>query len=699
MSNVSSEWENLRATPILYAWAVLVALVHLYLNMSVTISGYWPNVIHFCGFALLCAGWSGASDEAKLKKLFYYGVAVIGITAAVWIISQEDAIFARGMRMSELDWAAGILLVLSALTLTWRVAGWLIPTLIVIALGYVAWWGQFLPGVFRFAGLSPETILFRTVFGDDALFGSIASISSTFVMMFIIFGAFLVRSGAGEFIIELAKRAAGKMQGGPGLIAVISSGLTGTISGSAVANTASTGVITIPMMIKAGYKPKFAAGVEAAASTGGQLMPPIMGAGAFVMANYTQIPYTEIVVVAFLPALLYFFTIGFFVRLEARKENITPEIEENQPTFKELMNHGGYSFVIPISLLIGMLIYGLSPTYSAGFAIAAVILTSWCTPNKMGLRAIADSLALASKNMVMTAILLVTIGALVNVVSTTGIGNTFSFMIVNWAGGQLWFAIILVGLASLVLGMGLPVTAAYIMVATIAAPALQQLILQSNLLELMTSGTLPEAAKMTMMLMPDLASVDFSQAMPPEQAQQIISSIPRDILPAILDASIDPAVATVALLSAHMIIFWLSQDSNVTPPVCLTAFTAAAIAKTEPMAAGLSAWKLAKGLYVVPFLFAYTEILNGDWSTAIPIFIYALFGLYLMAVFFVGFMAGPLNWGGRIVALVAGLMVVWPNSDLLHFSAIAIGLGLYALSHLGLLVGTKQASSSLRHAT
>ncbi|MDX1668994.1 MAG: TRAP transporter large permease subunit, partial [Limnobacter sp.] len=272
---------------------------------------------------------------------------------------------------------------------------------------------------------------------------------------------------------------------------------------------------------------------------------------------------------------------------------------------------------------------------------------------------------------------------------------TFSFMIVEWAGGQLWFAIILVGLASLVLGMGLPVTAAYIMVATIAAPALQQLILQSNLLELMTQGNLPEMARMTMMLMPDLATIDFTQPLPLEQAQQVVSSIPRDILPAILDASIDPAIATVALLSAHMIIFWLSQDSNVTPPVCLTAFTAAAIAKTPPMAAGMSAWKLAKGLYIVPFLFAYTEILSGDWSTAIPIFLYALLGLYLFAAFFVGYMAGPLNWAGRIIALAAGIILIWPTTGVVHFSAIGVGLGLYALSHFGIAVGGRRQPFSL----
>ena len=162
----------------------------------------------------------------------------------------------------------------------------------------------------------------RSIYGDDGLFGNIARISSSFVFMFILFGAFLLRSGAGDFVIALAQAVAGRAVGGPGLVAVVASGLTGTISGSAVANTASTGVITIPLMKKAGFQPRFAAGVEAAASTGGQLMPPIMGAGAFVMASYTQIPYTTIVAVSFLPALLYFATVAFFVRIEARKAGL-----------------------------------------------------------------------------------------------------------------------------------------------------------------------------------------------------------------------------------------------------------------------------------------------------------------------------------------------------------------------------------------
>ncbi|AZZ90373.1 TRAP transporter fused permease subunit [Hahella sp. KA22] len=676
MSQSATEWSQLRDSRMFFYVAVVVSLIHIVINMTGWISGFWPNVIHFIGFAWLCVGWYVSKDASKTLKAFNYALAAAATAATLWLFFSEDIIYERGLHLSWADWLAGCVVVLSSLELTRRMAGWLIPTLIIIALGYVAWWGQYLPGVFRFSGLSLETIMFRSLFGDDGMFGSIATISSSFVMMFILFGAFLVRSGAGDFIIDLAKRSAGKMHGGPGLIAVIASGLTGTISGSAVANTASTGVITIPLMKKAGYSPRFSAGVEAAASTGGQLMPPIMGAGAFVMANYTQIPYTDIVVVSFLPALLYFLTIAAFVRLQAKKEGLKPIEEDNPEPLSVLMKRGGYSFLIPIILLIGLLIWGLSPTYAAGFAILAVIASSWLTPNRMGVAAICEALALGAKNMVMTALLLISVGLIVNVVATTGIGNTFSFMIVQWAGGQLWIAIVLIALASLVLGMGLPVTAAYIMVATIAAPALQQLILQNQLVDLLVAGQLPETARVTLQFMAGVTDVDLSQPIPYDQAAALVGGISRDILPTLLDVAIAPEMITLALLSAHMIIFWLSQDSNVTPPVCLTAFTAAAIAKTSPMSAGLSAWSLAKALYIVPFLFAYTPFLSGDWGEALQIFVFSAFGLYAFAGVFVGWLGQALNPIMRLLVCAAALLLLWPLSLWWHLGGLGMLIAL-----------------------
>lgn len=235
---------------------VVVSLMHLWFNVVVVLSSLWQNALHFAGFALM------ASLVYPLRKnptLVWKGLDILlGLLAAgsaIYLIAMEDAIYARGVRMDTAEWIAGIILILCALELTRRVAGWFIPVLILIVLSYVGWWGGEISGVFKFAGLRPETILFRSIYGDDALFGTIAGISSSYVFMFILFGAFLLRSGAGEFVIDLARAVAGKMVGGPGLVAVMASGLMGTISGSAVANTASTGVVTIPLMKRAGFPP------------------------------------------------------------------------------------------------------------------------------------------------------------------------------------------------------------------------------------------------------------------------------------------------------------------------------------------------------------------------------------------------------------------------------------------------------------
>ncbi|MDX1399958.1 MAG: TRAP transporter fused permease subunit, partial [Oceanospirillum sp.] len=385
-----------------------------------------------------------------------------------------------------------------------RTSGWVIPVMILIALSYVAWWGKYLTGVFHFPGLTSETLLFRSYFSNEGMFGSIARISSTYVYMFILFGAFLVRSGAGEFIIELARCVAGRMIGGPGLVAVLGSSLMGSISGSAVANTVSTGVITIPMMKRAGFRPVYAGGIEAAASTGGQLMPPVMGAGAFIMASYTQVPYLDIITLAFLPAMIYFLSVAFFVRIEAKRLNIQV-VEEETPRALDILKRGWHSLV-PIGVLVALLIYGFTPTYAAGFSILSVIFASWLSPKPMGLRDIAESMVQGTYNMIPTAVLLIAVGLVINVVTTTGVGNTFSLMISQWSGGSLLISLVLVALASLVVGMGLPVTASYIVLGTLSAPALYSLINESHLIDYLMSGQVEGmASAMITLSLPSLA--------------------------------------------------------------------------------------------------------------------------------------------------------------------------------------------------
>jgi TRAP transporter 4TM/12TM fusion protein len=659
----------------LFFLGIAVSLLHIYFNIFALLPGLWQNALHYSGFALLCAlSYPMFGGQGAKRSNFILVVDIcIGLTAAasaIYLISMEDAIYARGVHLSTMEWIAGILLILSALEFTRRTTGWIIPVLIVLALTYVGWWGSLLDGVFKFSGLTSETILFRSVYGDDGLFGNIARISSTFVFMFILFGAFLLRSGAGDFVIDLARAVAGKTVGGPGLVAVFSSGLTGTISGSAVANTASTGVITIPLMQKAGFPAKFAAGVEAAASTGGQLMPPIMGAGAFVMASYTQIPYTTIVTVSILPAILYFATVAFFVRIEAKKSNVRV-IEDENVKAMDVLKQGGLPFLLPITVLIGLLVFGYTPTYAAGISIMAVVIASWLTPNKMGIKAIFEALALGAKNMIMTGILLCSVGLIVNVIATAGIGNTFSLMITNWAGNNLVIAIVLIALASLVLGMGLPVTAAYIVLGTLSAPALYNLIIDNQLIGLIANGLLTEEAKAVfMMALPEKAAL-LGQTMGLEEATALLAAVPPDLAGTLREFAVSGETATLALLSAHMIIFWLSQDSNVTPPVCLTAFTAAAIAKTPPMATGLESWRIAKGIYVMPLLFAYTPLLGGAWFEVFEIFFFALIGLYAFTGALQGYLENKLSWLMRPVVLLLAFFLLAPSSLLIHFSAAA----------------------------
>ncbi|MCI5075711.1 TRAP transporter fused permease subunit [Oricola sp.] len=671
--------------------AVVISAAHVWMNSFGSVAVLTQNGFHFAGFVLLCTLVSPVSDKPWAQRGairildIAFGAAVAA--AAIYVINAENAIYDRGVRLIWSDWLAGLLCVVGVIEFTRRTTGWIIPVLIILALTYIVWWGQYVPGVFRFRGLHAETVLFRSLYGDDAMFGSIARISSTYVFMFILFGAFLLKSGAGEFIVDISRAVAGKLVGGPGFVAVLSSGLTGTISGSAVANTASTGVITIPLMKRAGFPPTFAAGVEAAASTGGQLMPPIMGAGAFVMANFTQIPYTTIVTVSILPAILYFLTVGFFVRIEAKRSHATALADEDGPDLWTVFRNGGPSFIIPVALLIVLLVRGFTPTYAAGYAIMACIVASWLTPNRMGPTRIIEALELGARNMIMTAILLVGVGLIVNVITTAGIGNTFSLMISTWSQGSLILALVLVAVASLVLGMGLPVTAAYIVLGTLSAPALYQLILQSQLADVLAAGQLPETAKAIFMLAAPDKMAALAAPMPLAEAQALIAALPVESLSLLYDQAFQPAVLAATLLSAHMIIFWLSQDSNVTPPVCLAAFTGAAIAGSPPMKTGFAAWKVAKGLYFVPLLFAYTPFLSGDWGQMLWIFTFAVFGLWAIAAAIEGYWENRMNIVERVATLAVGAALMWPAPHWVNLAALA---GFVAVFAWNIMKGRRQ---------
>ncbi|SEG25798.1 TRAP transporter permease [Oceanospirillum linum] len=667
-----------------FAFCIFVALSHIYFNTLGNMSELWLSAMHFGMFGFLCALlYRTGKDKTGVTKTFHWGINILlgglSLVVVAYLMLGESALYARGVTFISTDWLAAIVAVILVVEFARRTSGWVIPVMILIALSYVAWWGKYLTGVFHFPGLTAETLLFRSYFSNEGMFGSIARISSTYVYMFILFGAFLVRSGAGEFIIELARCVAGRMIGGPGLVAVVGSSLMGSISGSAVANTVSTGVITIPMMKRAGFRPVYAGGIEAAASTGGQLMPPVMGAGAFIMASYTQVPYLEIITLAFLPAMIYFLSVAFFVRIEAKRLNIQV-VEEETPRAIDILKRGWHSLV-PIVVLVVLLIYGFTPTYAAGFSILSVVIASWLSPNPMGLRDIAGSMVQGTYNMIPTAVLLIAVGLVINVVTTTGVGNTFSLMISQWSGGSLLISLVLVALASLIVGMGLPVTASYIVLGTLSAPALYSLMNESHLIDYLMSGQVEGmASAMITLSLPSLAEA-LPQGLTLAQAQQVIATLPSDSLDMVIEQGLSAETLTISLISAHMIIFWLSQDSNVTPPVCLAAFAAAAVARANPMRTGFMAWRFAKALYVVPLLFVYTPLIGGTLAEVLQIFIFACLGMYALAGFFENHLEGPLQLWQRILLVPAAGLMLWPDLGLVaQLAGFAILLVLFVLS-------------------
>lgn len=685
-----------RGNPIRLAvvgFAICFALWHIATNIWLNEPGKWQNAIHFAGFAFLAAvtmsPFGRNSSKAWAVALdFLYGAAIAA--AALWVAYAENGVYERTLAVTGqawqftwVDWLAGCLLIFAALDLSRRVSGWVIPILVITSLAYILFLGSYLPGVFRAASLPLNDVLFRTLYNDEGMFGILASISVTNITLFMIFGGFLVASGASDFVIELSKVVAGRTRGGAAFVAVLSSALTGTISGSAIANTASTGVITIPLMKSNGFRPKFAAGVEAAASTGGQLMPPIMGAGAFVMASYTAIPYSTIVTLSIVPAILYFLSVAFIVRIEAVKYQVGEGID--LVINKGKLVSGGLVFVLPLAVMIYLLMSGVTPSYAASWAIAALVVVSWLTsvlakvvgsdafePVQMGPSKISEALLIGIKSSVMTGILLVTIGIMNNAIVTSGIGNGFSLMIAQWSGGSLVIAILLIGLASLVLGMGLPVTAAYIILAILTAPALAGILADSIIIDQLVAGISDPAKSAFFMLVDSPHVAKVATGMLREEAVALMAAMPFELAITVRPLLVDPVVQTSFLLTAHLIIFWLSQDSNVTPPVCLAAFTAAGIAGSKPMATGFESWKIAKGLYIVPLMFAYTPLLTGSFNEILQIGFFALFGIYATNALIQRYAEGPLNPLLYVLIIAGAVGAYWP----LNWIANLVGAGL-----------------------
>jgi TRAP transporter 4TM/12TM fusion protein len=514
---------------------------------------------------LLKPPFKGArKDKFSLWLVLDWTLVLLSVVCVSYIIYNLNAIFERQGDWLPGDLAISIIGTILVLEACRRVIGTIMTGICVAAIAY-AFYGPYMPELIIHKGYSIERIATTLWLTTEGIFGLPIGVAATFVYVFVLFGAVLEATGGGNFFIDLAYALTGRFSGGPAKTAVVASGFLGSVSGSAVGNVVATGSFTIPMMKRVGYRPHVAGAIEAAASTGGQLMPPIMGAGAFLMAEFTSTSYLTIIKVALVPAIMYYLTVLCFVHFEAQKQNLRGQSKENLPKIPRVLREGLH-FIIPLAILIYVLVANYSPmragfvavlsTFAASLIANAVrwtVTANQLAPGDPARRSLYDfgrhefkqimsSLEKGARNAIMVSVACAAAGIIVGMVTLTGMGLKFSSLVLDLSFGIRALAILLIGAASLVLGMGLPVTASYIVLATLAGPAL-------------------------------------------------------------LDMG-------VPILVTHMIVFWYSQDANVTPPVSLASFAGAGVAGANPMKTAFTSWKLAKGLYIIPIIMAYRPLLG-----------------------------------------------------------------------------------------
>lgn len=420
----------------------------------------------------LLASWTSPMRNRGRVALPDVLLAIAAITVGVYIIAHAEFLRIRAQVFPHInDMYASIAGILLILELTRRLAGLALVIIVAVFIAY-GFVGPWLPGVLEHRGYAPQRF-FAFLYTDNGVLGPTTAISSTYIILFITFAAFLQASRVGEYFVNFAFAAAGGTRGGPAKVAVFSSALMGTINGTSAGNVVSTGSLTIPLMKRVGYKPQTSASIEAAASSGGQILPPIMGAGAFIMAEITGIAYADIVIAAIIPAALYFLSVYFMVDKEALKKGMRGLPREELPEFAKLARQA--FLFIPIFTLIGALFLGYSVIRAGTLAMAAAAVVSWFTPFRMGPKQILYAFEIAARMSLQLVAVCAAAGVIVGVIALTGIGTRFSSMLLGLAGQSQLVALFFAMCVSIILGMGMPTTAAYAVAASVIAPGLIQL--------------------------------------------------------------------------------------------------------------------------------------------------------------------------------------------------------------------------------
>lgn len=451
------------------ATAVFILLINSFLLMDLMRrSAVFMGLVLALTFILFPYG-KGAKE--RQPNLLDYLLAAASVACGVYIFVTYDAFVARNLEMTTADMIFGVMALCLVLEGGRRCLGIWLPALAFLFLLY-AIYGQLLPAPLGHFGVRPERLVMRMYLVSEGMFGSIFQIAQTYIGLFVIFGAFLVATGTTEILTQVGLSLSGRFAGGPAKVAVVASGLTGMISGTAAANVATTGTLTIPMMKKAGFRPEFAGAVESIASTGGLIMPPIMGAAAFLIAEFVGISYVDVMIGAIIPALLYYGSLLGVIHCRAIKRGIRGMAREDIPPFSRVLRANGH-LLVPIILLVYLLLDGYTPTFAAMYGIVATVLLSYVRKSsRLTPRRFVMALMQGGAAAVAVSVACLVAGIIVGVISITGVAEVFTSYIEQWSNGNLIAALFLTGVAALLLSCALPATAVYIVVAVTIAPAL-----------------------------------------------------------------------------------------------------------------------------------------------------------------------------------------------------------------------------------
>ncbi len=522
----------------------LSVVFHLWLIFS----GLVPNLVSRPLHMALVIPWVFLfKPSVGLRRIFDWGFTLAGIAACFWIIANHNLLLDQyGYLANDFQMVIAVILLVTVLEMARRSIGWPLPLLAFAALLY-GLFGNYVPGEFGHPGTPLASFLGTMTIAEGGIWGTLTGVSVSIVAIFVIFGAMLNAGEAGAGFMNVAASAAGRLRGGAAKVSVLSSALFGSISGSASANVASTGIVTLPTMVSLGYPKRIAAAVEAVASSGGQIMPPLMGAGAFVMVELTGIPYGDIIVAAALPALLYFFAVWIGVDIYALRFGLRPLNNDARPAVRTVLITASF-FLIPFSVLLIVMYIGFTPQYAAAVAILAATLLLFINGSMAislgsGMTRICDAAIMAGGQIAMIASIILCASIIIGVLGITGLGIKVTSLILSFSGGMIWPALLLTALACLFLGMEVPTTAAYVICVSVAGPAL-------------------------------------------------------------IDLGMAP-------LTVHLFVFWYALLSTITPPVCGGVFIAAGMVGENWLRVALTSMSLGIGLYLIPLgMVVHPELLT-----------------------------------------------------------------------------------------